>query len=323
MEVENQVIPKVAVLMATYNGEKFLKQQIDSILEQQGVNILLFVRDDGSTDGTIHLLEKYSDENENIILLNKVPYQLKAAKNFMSMVRDVDLSQIDFMAYCDQDDIWLPEKLSAAIQTINKDTVDCYASNLLMGDADAKLVTNKPLLKRIVSYIFNYKANTQQAYDFYLEAASAGCTLVLNRSAAQYLQKIFAEIFDKIPERASHDWSTYAITRLNGFKWYIDSDSYIIYRQHAENAYGANNGWVAVKKLLELFTSGWYRKHIIMIDELYNRTGIHPPFMDAVKNYQHASIASRFAMAFAISGYRRKRIHRIMLFLLIIFGYCK
>ncbi len=323
MKTESPDIPEVAVLMATYNGEKFLAQQIDSILVQQGVKVLLFVRDDGSTDGTLALLQKYADENEHIFLLNKIPYQLKAAKNFMSMVRDTDFSQVDFMAYCDQDDIWLPNKLSAAVQAINQHRADCYASNLLMGDAEAKLEINKPILKRIVSYIFNYKSNTQKLYDFYLEAASAGCTLVLNKSAAQYLQKMLTELFDQIPERASHDWSTYAITRLHGFKWYIHNHSYIIYRQHAENAYGGNNGWAAVKKLLELFTSGWYRKHIIMIDELYNRTGTHPPFINAVKNYQHTSIVSRFKMAFAISGYRRKRIHRVMLFLLIIFGYCK
>ena len=241
----------------------------------------------------------------------------------MSMVRDVDLSQVDFMAYCDQDDIWLPDKLSAAVRAIGENKSDCYASNLMMGDVDAKLVTKQPVLKQILSYVFNYKSNTQQLYDHYLEAASAGCTLVLNRPAALYLQKMITELFDRIPERASHDWSTYAITRLHGFKWYIDNHSYIIYRQHAENAYGGNNGWAAVKKLLELFTSGWYRKHIIMIDELYNRTGTHPPFISVVKNYQHTSIASRFRMAFAVSGYRRKRIHRVMLFLLIIFGYCK
>ncbi len=309
--------------MATYNGEKFLAQQVDSVLQQQGVEVVLYVRDDGSTDTTLSLLQRYKAANSNVVLLDTIPYQLKAAKNFMSMVRDMDLSRIDYMAYCDQDDIWLPHKLSAAIQAIRKNKADCYASNLLMGDADAKLGNRKPLAKRLLSYVFNYKANTQQLYDHYLEAASAGCTLVVNKTAAQYLQKMFTELFDRIPERASHDWSTYAITRLNGFKWYIDRHSYIIYRQHAENAYGANLGWGAVAKLLELFSSGWYRKHIIMIDELYNRTHTHPPFIDAVKNYRHKSIASRFRMAFAISGYRRKRIHRVMLFFLIIFGYCK
>lgn len=323
MQIEKTILPKVAVLMATYNGEKFLTQQVDSILRQEGVEILLYVRDDGSTDTTISLLEKYRAENNNIFLLNTIPVQLKAAKNFMSMVRDIDFSEINYMAYCDQDDIWLPTKLSAAIAAIKKQQVDCYASNLLMGDAEAKLGTKKSEFKKFLSYIFNYKANTQQPYDFYFEAASAGCTLVLNNNAALYLQQMLTELFDRIPERASHDWSTYAITRLNGFKWYIDDHAYIIYRQHAENAYGANLGWGAVKKLLELFTSGWYRKHIIMIDELYNRTNIHPPFIDLVKNYQQASITSRFKMAFAVCGYRRKKIHRVMLFLLIIFGYCK
>ena len=323
IEIKKAGLPKVTVLMATWNGENFLTQQLDSVLQQKAVDVSLYVRDDRSTDETVAIIKKYANETGKVFLLDTVPVQLKAAKNFMSLVRDVDLSQTDYIAYCDQDDIWLPDKLNAAISAISEHKVDCYASNLLMGDAEAKLVTEKSLLSRLLSYIFNYKVNTQKPYDFYFEAASAGCTLVLNKVAALYLQKMLTELFDRIPENASHDWSTYAITRLNGFNWYIDNKSYIIYRQHAENAYGANLGWQAVSKLVDLFKSGWYRRHIIMIDELYNRSHTHPPFINMVKEYQHSSIISRFRMAFAVSRYRRKWVHRVMLFLLIIFGYCR
>jgi rhamnosyltransferase len=316
-------LPKVAVLMATYNGEKYLHQQMDSVLGQENVDVSVFVRDDRSSDTTVAIIQEYSRQTGKVFLLDTVEHQLYAAKNFMSLVRDVDLSGMDYMAYCDQDDIWLPRKLHAAVTAITEQQADCYASNLLMGDADAKVVANKSLLSKLVNYIFNYKTSKKLPYDFYFESASAGCTLVLNRQAALYLQKMLTEWFAEIPVRASHDWSTYAITRLQGFDWYIDHQSYIIYRQHAENAYGANQGWNAVSKLLELFTSGWYRQHILMIDSLYNKTGMHPAFIETVKNYRHASISSRFRMAFAIAKYRRKIVHKIMLFFLIIFGYCK
>lgn len=317
------VLPKVAVLLATYNGEKFLRQQLDSLFAQEKVDMYVFVRDDHSTDATVAIIEEYAQRTAKIFLMSDVPYQLYAAKNFMSLVRDVDLSAMDYTCYCDQDDTWLPQKLNAAIQKIKEENVSCYASNLLMGDADGNLVQHRSVIQRISSYVFNYKKNTKMKYDFYFEAASAGCTLVLNREAALYLQRIITELFDRIPVRASHDWSTYAITRLGGFEWYIDHRSFIIYRQHAENAYGANIGRKAVDKLLELFTSGWYRRHIIMIDELYNRTGSHPPFIDAVKNYNHNSVISRWKMASAIAGHRRKWIHRVMLFMLVMGGYCK
>lgn len=323
MDMITSGYPKVAVLMATYNGEKFIRAQIDSILAQQGVDVRIFVRDDHSSDSTRAIIEEYKTNTGKVALLEPVPSQLYAAKNFMSLVRDVDFSDIDYMAYSDQDDIWLPAKLSAAIRAIHEKQVDCYASNLLMGDKDAKIIAPKSVFSRLASYIFNYKSDKKLPYDFYFESASAGCTLVLNKPALLYLQKIITELYEKIPVRASHDWSTYAITRLGSFNWYIDDRSYIIYRQHAENAYGANTGWSGVSKLLELFTSGWYRGHILMIDGLYNRTGSHPPFIKAVKNYRHSSIVSRFTMARAVCTHRRKWIHRIMLFFLILFGYCR
>lgn len=316
-------LPKVAVLMATYNGEKFIRQQLDSILAQVNVDVHVFVRDDHSSDRTVEIIGSYCISTGCVSLMDEVEYQLYAAKNFMSLVRDTDLSSFDYMAYCDQDDIWLPSKLEEAVFKMRSENADCYASNLLMGDADANIILNNSILKKAASYIFNYKKNKKMQYDFYFESASAGCTLVLGKKAALYLQKLFTGLFDRIPVRASHDWSTYAITRLGGFNWYIDSRSFIIYRQHAENAYGANIGRKAVDKLLELFTSGWYRKHILMIDELYNTTGSHPSFIEAVRNYRHSSVVSRFRMAFAVCRHRRKWVHRIMLFFLIIFGYCK
>ncbi|NCI49050.1 glycosyltransferase [Sediminibacterium roseum] len=323
MKEADKKLASVAVLMATYNGERFIEQQLDSILAQEDVDVHVFVRDDHSSDQTRQLVLAYQEQTKRVLLLNDVPYQLYAAKNFMSLVKDVDISAFDYMAYCDQDDVWLPGKLSESIAKIKKEKRDCYASNLLMGDADANVIPNRSLVKKIAAYLLNYKRNKKMRYDFYFESASAGCTLVLNQRAAVYLKKIFTEEFERIPVRASHDWSTYAVTRLGGFEWYIDSRSFIIYRQHSENAYGANIGRKAIGKLLKLFTSGWYRQHILMIDELYNRTGTHPSFIEAVRSYQHTSILSRFRMAFAVSSHRRKWVHRVMLFFLIIFGYCK
>jgi rhamnosyltransferase len=323
MEILNNGLPRVAVLMATYNGEKYIRQQMDSILSQQGVDISVFVRDDHSSDNTVAVIKEYAESTGKIFLLDHKPGQLGVTKNFYSIVKEIDLSPIDFMAYSDQDDIWLPGKTNAAINALENSGSGGYASNLLRGDAEGKVIRERSLVKRLIQYLFNRKSSAQTPYDYYLESASAGCTLVLKKEAALYFQKRVQEIYDVIPTDTSHDWSTYAITRIGGFRWYIDEHSNIIYRQHAENAYGANIGLGGIGKLLEWFTSGRYRMHLVMIDSLYNNTGIHPAFMRAVKNYRHDSILSRFRMAFAVSRYRRKWIHRVMLFILIILGYCK
>lgn len=322
MEINNE-LPKVAVLMATYNGERYLREQIDSILAQQHVSVGLFVRDDRSVDATVTIIKEYADKTGRVFLLPSRETQLRVTKNFYSIVKETELSAFDYMCYSDQDDIWQTDKLHQAIKAIEVNNAQCYASNLTRVDASGALLKERSLLKRLIGYLFNSKSGKQTAYDHYFEAASAGCTLVLKKNAAVYFQQRVGEIYETIPEDTSHDWSTYAITRLGGFTWFIDERSFIFYRQHAENAYGANAGLGGLSKLLEWFTSGRYRMHILMIDSLYNTTGIHPSFMKSVTGYRQESLVSRFRMASAVSRYRRKKMHRLALFILIIAGFCK
>ncbi len=321
MEISANPIPHIAVLMATYNGEKYLADQLDSILAQKNVRVTLFIRDDNSADHTREIIGTYRQTHTNIYLLPTMPEQLNVTRNFFSIIRDINLSEIDYIAYSDQDDIWLPHKLEAAVNAMTKNQVSCYASNLQPGDANGKPIEAASLMSKLFRYLLNYKSNKQSPWDHYFEAASAGCSLVFGREAALYMQSRLNQIYDRIPENASHDWSTYALTRIGGFKWFVDNNAYIIYRQHSGNAYGTNSGWKGIVKLLDLFRSGWYRRHIIMIDELYNDTETHPLFMKWVGDYNTSSFLSRTRMAFAICRFRRKWPHRILLFMLVVLGY--
>lgn len=309
--------------MATYNGEKFLAEQIKSILGQESVNVYLFIRDDHSVDGTLSLIMDLRKIHPEIFLLDPMPGQLRVTKNFYSILRDIDLNEMDYMAWADQDDIWMKNKLSEALRVMDEKGTDCYASNLILGDAAGEIISERSIYAKTVGFLMNTKTNRQTLYDHYLEAASAGCTLVLNKNAALYFQRKIRKIYSEIPSDASHDWSTYAITRLGKFTWYIDKRSFIIYRQHGLNAYGTNNGMKGAVKLLDLFRSGWYRRHILMIEDLYNEGDIHPSFIEFVRSYQPASIMSRIRLGFAVARYRRKPFHKILLFLLIISGQFK
>jgi rhamnosyltransferase len=316
-------VPNVAVLMATYNGERFLAEQIESIMGQESVNVSLFIRDDRSSDATIAVIKEFQKKYDRIFLLDTLTDRLRVTKNFYSILRDTDLGDIDYIAWADQDDIWMKNKMIEAIRAMDRTGTDCYASNLINGDAAGRPVFRRSLLARMLNYLFNHKTNSQTLYDHYFEAASAGCTLVLGKKAALYFQNRVRQIYHLIPTDASHDWSTYAITRLGKFTWFIDRDSFIIYRQHGENAYGANGGMQGMRKLLDLFRSGWYRKHILMVEELYNEGNIHPAFIEVIRKYRSSSLLSRFKLAFAIARYRRKYFHRVLLFVLIIFGQFK
>lgn len=109
--------PTVLVMMASYNGEKFISEQIDSILAQEGVDVTLRICDDGSNDSTPVICESYASRYDNVCFeVNKANKGL--AKNFMDMVYDDNACGYDYYAFSDQDDVWLPEKLAHAVREI-------------------------------------------------------------------------------------------------------------------------------------------------------------------------------------------------------------
>ena len=106
---------KIAVILSTYNGEKYLKEQMDSLLSQEGVDITLFVRDDGSTDRTVEMIQSYSDKMD--ILLFKES-NVGFERSFRAAVLKTEGRSFDFYAFCDQDDIWYEDKLAKGIDYI-------------------------------------------------------------------------------------------------------------------------------------------------------------------------------------------------------------
>lgn len=109
--------PSVLVMMATYNGEKYVAEQIDSILAQEGVNVTLLISDDGSSDGTPQICARYAQNTPNVhFFVNKCNKGL--ARNFMDMLYDSDVRFFDYFAFSDQDDYWMPNKLNKAIEAI-------------------------------------------------------------------------------------------------------------------------------------------------------------------------------------------------------------
>lgn len=113
-ETSEQKIPVVAVVMSTYNGEKYLSEQIDSILTQKDVHVELFVRDDGSTDTTRDIISNFMEKNKNIHA--DFGENLGWAKSFLTELFSVP--SFEYYAFSDQDDVWKPEKLIAGIKAI-------------------------------------------------------------------------------------------------------------------------------------------------------------------------------------------------------------
>ena len=294
---------KIAVLLASYNGVKYIKEQIDSILNQKEVDVTIFVSDDLSTDGTIEYLQDIYKDFKNIAYLPSGSKFGGAGKNFFRLIRDVDFSSFDFISFVDQDDIWYEDKLIRAIKTIEDKQLDAYSSNVLAFWEDGKeMVINKSSL--------------QARYDYLFEAAGPGCTYVLKKDLAISLQKFISENWEDVNKVELHDWFIYAFARENNYKWHIDEKPSMRYRQHTSNQVGANDGLKAKLKRLKKVFSSWYREEIIKIIKvlrLENKYKFSKYILN--KSYINNLLLLKYSFEF-----RRNKKEKLFLSLLILLG---
>ena len=209
----------VTVLMSTYNGEKYLEEQIDSIVKQEGVNIKILVRDDGSTDGTQKMLDQFQEKG---ILHWYTGHNLRSAKSFLDLVSCAPMS--DYYAFCDQDDVWNSDKLYRAISKLEclKDDSKpkLYCSNYQLVDAELE---NLPDNGHISTVTFNAAL---------VSSCCTGCTVVFDRKLLEILKIGSPKVV------VMHDdWVHKVCLAVGGTVIYDDYKS-LKYRQHGANVDG-------------------------------------------------------------------------------------
>ena len=232
---------KSLVLLAAYNGEQFISQQLQTVLNQTNKPYKILINIDQSDDKTESIVQDYAKKNPEIQILNLNKRFGSAAANFINLIIYADLTDINYIALADQDDIWKEDKLEKAIQKLEQG-FDGYSSNVQAFWEDGRKKTIK-------------KNQPQQKFDHLFESAGPGCTFVINKKLALCLQQ-FLKVgqFDQLDNY--HDWMIYAFARVNGFKWFIDSYSGVHYRQHASNVFGANVGIKAFMSRVNRVLSG-------------------------------------------------------------------
>lgn len=242
----------VLVLMTTYNGAKYVNQQIDSILAQKGVSVTLFILDDKSKDNTMEILTEIASVKTNIeVFQNEENVGVPAINFFALMSKVKNPEAFSFFAFADQDDFWLPGKLEQAISKSLNNNTDLYASGLKLWDGEKE-------------FGFQGKDKPQKKYDHLFQSASAGCTYVLNNALFHLIRNKINGVDFKDWKYFSHDWFVYFIARHNGCKVFIDSESYILYRIHANNNFGLVDITKpsSILKRLEFLNNHWYRNHL-------------------------------------------------------------
>lgn len=210
--------------MATYNGEMFLREQIDSILSQKNVDVYILVRDDGSTDDTINILKQYSEKENLSWYIGK---HLNVAKGYLDLMKHVKNKDFDYFALADQDDVWDEDKLFIAAQNLDqfsKDKPCLYYSGQRLVDQNLKLISLHTL-------------NTKRSlFTRFVLSDFAGCTGVFNRC-----------LLDKVNEYSPtyilmHDTWILKICLALGGNVFVDTGVHMNYRQHSRNTIGLKKG---------------------------------------------------------------------------------
>ena len=213
---------KRQVLLSSYNGEKYIEEQIKSILKQEGdIQVSILIRDDGSTDNTIKILEKLINENNNIEIYKGE--NIGPARSFMDLL--YKSGDYDYYAFADQDDVWMPNKLISAVNKLKgmEERPSLYISALEI--VDEKLNTIE--IKKVIG---NLSFEGQM-----IKILATGCTQVFNKKLCDIIKQYNPTYL------IMHDsWITRVCYAIGG-NVIVDDNAYIKYRQHSNNVLGYND----------------------------------------------------------------------------------
>lgn len=260
MTVPAAPLPRVRVLMATFNGGRFIADQLATILHQQAVEVSVCVRDDGSSDDTIALVDAEARRDARVKRLVKQDKPTgSAARNFLRLLESIELSDVDYVAFSDQDDLWLGHKLRRGVDLLTATGAAGYSSDLMAFD-DAGVRASWRLDKH----------GRQRRWDYLFQGASAGCTYILTRAVVERIRPWLRTLQFPDGHGISHDWLIYAYVRSQELGWVCDSAAPILYRQHGGNVYGSRRGLTDIAARIKLLRSGWYRSHIRWLADQLN-----------------------------------------------------
>ena len=246
--------------MSSYNGEKYIDEQIDSLFAQEGVDVHVLIRDDGSTDNTVGVINKRIGRGERITLITG--RNLGFAMSFMTLVKEAHghIGDYSYFAFCDQDDFWLPGKLSAAVGMLRKESMDdrpnLYWSGFTLADEHLRPLWGRP---------DDEEAKSEPVKDVYRPVITKptilvryfmlGCTMVFDRNMVEFIHQ-----HEPKGKLTMHDlW----LSQTAIFFGHVVTDyrSYLLYRQHGHNAAGVDLSWRGRWRRFKKSLTTYERRH--------------------------------------------------------------
>ena len=267
----------VAVLLCTFNGEKYLPDLLKSLSHQRKVYLTVFVIDDSSTDKSLEII-KNSNLNIKIVAIQG---ERDPVKNFMKLIK-LTPNDFDYYCFCDQDDLWLKNKLIYSIYKLNENNAHLVGTRTFYTDQYLKITGS--------SIKFKKKPSLRNAL---VQSIAGGNTMVWTRKFHQALN------LHPIYYPSSHDWYLYQFCTYFGYKFIFIQRPTILYRQHQNNVVGSNVGFLNTLKRIWIGLKGQYKIwHEINLDHFTQ-----------FKKYDHSIECQNLVKNFY--DLRKKRFFRI------------
>lgn len=295
MRLNDRSSNSIAILLCTMQGQRYLHEQLDSIVQQTYTNWTIWVSDDGSADDTRAILTQYQTKlGPSRLSIHSGPAEGFVA-NFLSLTCKAGITA-DYYAFADQDDVWEPDKLTRALQWLQ--TIPNHLPALYCGRTRSVDANNQDIG---FSKLFIKPPCFANAL---VQSIAGGNTMVFNNAARRLLLKAGPDV-----KVISHDWWAYMVVSGCGGRVFYDPDPKVRYRQHENNLVGDNSGWNATLVRLRMLFHGrfenWNDTNIAAIKNMQvHLTPENKAILDAFADARQGGLLKR------LLGLKRSGVHR-------------
>jgi glycosyltransferase involved in cell wall biosynthesis len=221
----------IDILMSTFNGEAFLRPQLDSILEQEYTDLRLLIRDDGSTDGTLSIVSEYAEKDPRIVIIRDDAGNVKAYRSFIKLV---ERSGSPYFMFADQDDVWLPDKTTKMMDRMTQIEAESGTEEPIVVFSDLKIVDEQlSVIDESLWHFQQFDPNICRDWRSLLaQNVVLGCAMLANAKAREISLPCL------LPEMYHDQWVAVNAAKYGRIDFIREST--ILYRQHSDNHSGAN-----------------------------------------------------------------------------------
>jgi rhamnosyltransferase len=294
---------RFAVLLASYNGEAYIADQLRSISGQSGVKSIVYLSDDGSTDSTVDAAlsacETYHQQL-SVVLQPRSRHLARrsSANNFYHLIVHVEPPiDVDWIAFADQDDIWFDDHLLRAVQTLELTGASGYSSSVSAFWPDGS--------RRFVK-----KHGYISQYNHLFESPGPGCSIVLPRSQYILLQNHMRLNLRLASRIDFHDWAIFSFVRGCGHSWIIDPLPSLLYRQHDSNVLGVKLSPRALSRRFSMLFGSWYLEQCVAVADFCGQSSAKP-----ILKILRLSLFDRIMLSLMAFQLRRRTRDKLILLL--------